>query len=73
MEDKTEDKIDLAEQIMRENDCRLQSFLASGTTQFVVKKYKLSISPSFLSIRELADWVIANRNNLSTGINSGIR
>jgi len=59
-----ENPVDLAERIMRSNDCRIQSFLASGTTQYVVKKHKLSISPSFLSIRALCDWVIANERNL---------
>jgi hypothetical protein len=57
--------IDLAEAIMRENSCRIQSFLASGTTQYVVKKHKMSISPSFLSIRSLCDWVILHQNELS--------
>jgi hypothetical protein len=56
--------IDLAERILRENDCRIQSFLASGTTQYAAKKGKLSISPSFLSIRELCDWVVSHSDQL---------
>ena len=63
----TIDSISMAEDIMREHNCRLQSFLASGSTQYVVKKYKLSVSPSFLSIRALCDWVIANESALKQG------
>jgi len=57
--------IDVAEEIMRNGDCRIQSFIASGTTQYVVKRQKLSISPSFLSIRTLCDWVIANEKMIT--------
>ena len=63
----TTDAITMAEDIMREHNCRLQSFLASGSTQYVVKKYKMSISPSFLSIRALCEWVIANEHSLAQG------
>lgn len=57
-------EIDLAETILRQNGCRIQSFLASGETQYVVKKGKMSISPSFLSIRDVCEWVVKNMNNI---------
>jgi len=53
-------KLDIAEMILRSNNCRITSFLSSGTTQYVVKKHKLSISPSYLNIRALCDWIINN-------------
>jgi hypothetical protein len=56
--------IDLAEAILRNNGCRIQSFLSSGTTQYVVKRHQMSISPSFLRIRLLCDWVVAHEKEL---------
>lgn len=53
-------KLDIAEMILRSNNCRITSFLSSGSTQYVVKKRKLSISPSFLKIGTLCDWIINN-------------
>jgi hypothetical protein len=56
------DMIDKAEDILRTHGCRIQSFLASGGTQYFVKnnKTRLSDSPSFKSIRELCQWVVDN-------------
>jgi hypothetical protein len=58
------EKIDEAEMILRNNDCRITSFLSSGTTQYVVKKHKMSISPSYLSIKALCDWIINNEKHI---------
>jgi hypothetical protein len=58
------DIIDGAEAILRSNDCRITSFLASGQTQLVIKRNKMSVSPSFLSIRELCEWVVTHREDL---------
>ena len=57
-------QIDLAERILRQNGCRIQSFLASGETQYVIKKGKLSISPSALSIRAICEWVITHTKEI---------
>jgi len=62
------DVIDFAEQMMRSNNCRITSFLSGGKTQLVVKKGKMSISPSFLSIRSLCEWVVNNEAELSKSI-----
>jgi hypothetical protein len=60
------DIIDEAETIMKNNGLRVTSFLASGKTQYVVKNSnKMSISPSFLSIRELCNWVATHSEELS--------
>jgi hypothetical protein len=60
-----EDVIDTAEALLKEHDCRIQSFLASGITQYSVKKRKMSISHSFLSIRECCEWVVDNEATLA--------
>lgn len=58
------EQIDLAESILRTNGCRIQSFLASGETQYVIKKGKMSISPSFLTIRSLCGWVVSHTKDI---------
>jgi hypothetical protein len=58
------DVIDTAEQMMRAHNCRITSFLSGGQTQLVVKKGRMSISPSFLSIRSLCEWVVKNKQEL---------
>lgn len=63
------DVIDTAEQLMRDNGCRITSFLSGGRTQLVVKKGRMSISPSFLSIRTLCEWVVANEQELNKDLN----
>ena len=60
----TLNEIDLAEDILKRNDCRIQSFLASGETQYVVKKRRMSISPSFLSIRDVCSWVLSHSTEI---------
>jgi len=59
--------VDAAEAILKNTGCRITSFLASGQTQLVVKRGKMSISPSFLSIRELCDWVVTHAQELQDG------
>ena len=53
-------EIDLAETILKQNGCRIQSFIASSEVQYVIKKKGMNISPSFLSIRDICGWVVAN-------------
>ncbi len=53
-------QLDLAEQILRQNRCRIQTFISNRQVQYVIKKNAMNISPSALSIRDICGWVVTH-------------